>query len=261
MRGVLKIGGSVVGQTGQPNWARELRERVAAGDQVVVVHGGGSAISQELERRKLPVQFVEGQRVTSDLVLTVVLDVLRGRVNGQLVTYLEAAGVPAVGISGLDRQLLVAQPIAPVLGQVGRVTQVRPDILTAIWNLPAVPVVAPLATDGAGQMLNINGDGAAGAIAEAIGADYLVFYTETGGVRAVATDPASHRASLGLDEARQWIADEVASAGMIPKLNAGISAVEHGVKRVVIGAYQPGEGTELGIREAEHDDVENFGPH
>lgn len=245
VRGVLKIGGSVVGQSPLPVWVQELQQRLEANDQVLVVHGGGSLISDELDRRGEPVEFVEGQRVTSDQALAVVLAVLKGQVNGRLVAFLATHGIPAVGVSGIDLGLLTSETVSPRLGRVGQVTAVDPRLIEGIWQMKALPVVAPLAGDGAGGILNLNGDVAAGALAGAIGADYLVFYTDSGGVREVASDPASLRSGVSRQQALSWISDGTVSKGMIPKLKAGFSALDAGVKRVVIGGYAPGQGTDL----------------
>ncbi len=244
MRGVMKIGGSVVGQA-RPCWLDELTDRLAVDDRVVVVHGGGRLISQELGRLGEPVTFIEGQRVTTPLALEVVLGVLKGRVNGELTAYLDQRGVPAIGISGIDRGLLTARPRLSELGRVGTVETVHPGLIEGLWSLGLVPVVAPLASDGRGGILNVNGDTAAGALAGALGADYLVFYTDTGGIRQKVNDPETRVARLTAAEGLAWIDQGRASEGMIPKIRSGVAALTQGVRRVVIGGYAAGSGTEL----------------
>jgi len=245
VRGVFKIGGSVVKKTPMPIWVDELKARILAHDQIVVVHGGGSLISRELEARGEPVRFVQGQRVTSHRALTVVLSVLKGQVNGELVAYLAHQGISTVGISGIDLDLLQALPVSDQLGRVGKIHAVDLRLIEALWQAAAVPVVAPLAGDGLGGILNVNGDVAAGALAGALRADYLIYYTDSGGVREVASDPTSIRLVLHQEEAHRWIEDGTVSAGMIPKLRSGLLALDQGVSRVAIGAYRLGAGTEL----------------
>ncbi len=245
MRGVMKIGGSVVGED-RPRWLDELAARLTANDRVLVVHGGGRLISQELDRLGEPVTFIEGQRVTTSRALEVVLSVLKGKVNGELIAYLEQHGVPAIGISGIDRSLLTARPHLSQLGRVGTVEAVHPGLIEGLWSLGLVPVVAPLAADGSGGILNVNGDTAAGALASALGADYLIFYTDAGGVRRVADDPETRVARLTTAEGLTLIDQGHASEGMIPKIRSGVAALAQGVQRVAIGGYA--QGTEL-VRE------------
>lgn len=247
MRGVMKIGGSTFDLEGPPVWEDELRERVGVGDQVVLVHGGGAIISRELARLGEAVEFIDGQRVTSPTAMEVVAGVLRGRVNAELVAYLGTHGLDAVGLSGVDGQMMAGDLRDPRLGRVGRVTRVDPRLIETIWAFGAIPVVAPLAFDARGELLNVNGDTAAGAIAAAVGADWLVYYTDSGGVRREASDPATRVARLRAAEAESWIREGRAQAGMIPKLESGLAALRAGVRRVVIGALAPGQGTDLEI--------------
>jgi acetylglutamate kinase len=131
------------------------------------------------------------------------------------------------------------------LGRVGRVQSVNIELIEAIWAMGSVPVVAPLAGDGQGSFLNVNGDMAAGALAVASAADYLIFYTDSGGVRRTVENPATRVNRLSREEALAWIEDGTASSGMIPKLQSAVSALDGGVGRVVIGAYRPESGTEV----------------
>ncbi|CAB1129799.1 Acetylglutamate kinase [Candidatus Hydrogenisulfobacillus filiaventi] len=241
---VVKVGGSVLG--GADPWLEEVEAAVRSGQSVVVVHGGGAAISRAQARLQEPVRFVRGQRVTSPAALEVVVEVLSGRVNTALVAALEARGVPAVGLNGADDGLLEADPV-PELGHVGRITGGRARLLQALLHLGLVPVVAPLALDRSrpGQVLNCNGDWAAAHVAALAGADALVFYTDSGGVRSDPEDPASVVERLDAATARRWMEEGRAHTGMVPKLEAALFALEAGVGTVRVGRLSAAAGTTI----------------
>lgn len=246
VRAVLKVGGSILDgpRDNIPVWFQELQEWRATGRPAVIVHGGGPRISQALQDLGENVEFVHGQRVTTPKALDVVVQVLRGAVNTELVAALNARGVPAIGLSGVDGGLLHAVPW-PDLGSVGQIVGVSGAVLEALWSGGWVPVVAPLAGDGQGGILNCNGDFAASAIAAAIRAQVLVFYTDTGGVRRQADDPGTIVDRMRRQDIEEWIESGQASGGMIPKLRAAAAALDGGVAEVVIGrlSVSPGQAT------------------
>lgn len=236
MRAVIKIGGSVLGETA-PAWVSDLEALQRAGYAVALVHGGGPRISEVLRASDEPVTFWQGQRVTNDAALKVVVGVLAGEVNTDLVLYLKARGISAAGLSGTDGRLLQAEMAAPQLGRVGRVVAADPQLLMLLMREGYTPVMAPVASDVAtsGAALNVNGDWAAAHVAAALRADLLVFHTDVGGVRQDPQDPASTIPLLDTQACRQLVATGVAVAGMVPKLEAAVYAIEHGVGQVRIG--------------------------
>ena len=176
---VIKLGGTTIADQAQ------VLDEVAAVSRrrpVVLVHGGGKRISEWLERLGVPSKFEGGLRVTDAQSLEVAAAVLRGVVNSELVSGLRDLGVDAVGLSGVDGGLLIAERI-PELGLVASVVGLRRDLLDAILVGGQVPVVAPLARDADGIVCNVNADDVAAGIAAGLGARQLVLLTDVDGVR------------------------------------------------------------------------------
>ncbi|WP_051351355.1 acetylglutamate kinase [Sulfobacillus thermosulfidooxidans] len=247
MRVVIKVGGSVLsdGPGGSP-WMTEVQTFVAEGHQLAIVHGGGPAISESLRQTQTPIQFYQGQRVTTPEVLGHVIRILRGEMNALLVHALNRQGITAIGLSGMDGAFMVARHLPPKeLGYVGYISDVKADLLDQLWTLGFVPVIAPLApNEDHTEILNCNGDGVAEAVARHIQADLLVFYTDRGGLRTSPDPDARIVAHLTQDEIGTWIDQGKATEGMIPKLQAAQRALQGGVKQVLIGAfYDESEGT------------------
>ncbi|WP_053960803.1 acetylglutamate kinase [Sulfobacillus thermosulfidooxidans] len=240
MRVVIKVGGSVLSDgPGNSPWMREIQAFVAEGHHLVVVHGGGPAISESLRQTQTPVQFYQGQRITTPEVLGHVIRILRGEMNALLVHALNRQGITAIGLSGMDGAFMVARHLPPKeLGYVGYISHVKTDLLERLWSLGYVPVIAPLApNESHTEILNCNGDGVAEAVARHLGADLLVFYTDRGGLRTSPAPDASIVDHLSQDEISFWIEQGKATEGMIPKLQAAQRALQGGVKQVLIGAF------------------------
>jgi acetylglutamate kinase len=219
---IIKIGGSTLGahDTSLPDIATARR----AGRSLVVVHGGGATISAWLARAGLAADFVRGLRVTDAASLEIVVAVLAGLVNKQLVAGLSALGAPALGISGADSLILQAARFDEELGYVGKIVRVNPYPVEELLRLGHLPVVAPVAIDpDEGQLLNTNADTAAGELAAAMRAETLVFLTDVDGVlderREVIPKLSAH-------DAQQAIDTGVAAGGMIPKIEAAIVAAK-----------------------------------
>ncbi|MGB8264781.1 MAG: acetylglutamate kinase [Candidatus Velthaea sp.] len=243
---VLKYGGNAMAAAGPDPVLDDVAALVAAGDSVVIVHGGGPQIDAALAERGIAEPRVAGLRVTGAAARDVVEAVLCGSVNKALVRALVGRGVRAVGISGQDGGLVSAPRIGVIdgtdLGFVGDDPQVNPALLSVLLNGGFVPVVAPLALDPMSRAaLNVNADTVAGAIAGALAADVYVVITNVAGVRRDLNDPASVLDRITLAQARGFLADGTFSGGMIPKARAAIAAVEAGAKRALIGS---------GVREA-----------
>ncbi len=199
----------------------------------VLVHGGGKEISAAVERAGLPVEFVDGLRVTSPEIMEIMQRVVCGTINKRIVTALVQAGVKALGLSGLDLGLLRCEPYRPAgrdLGRVGTVTSVDGAALRALLNLGWLPVIAPVGLGMDGLSYNVNADMVAEAIAGELGSTELVFISNVPGVlvegKVIPTlTPAAVEA---------YIATGVISGGMIPKVRSALSALNRGAASVRI---------------------------
>ncbi len=229
---VVKIGGRPQADPALPAALGECWR--ASGGRLVVVHGGGDAVSELQRARGVEPRFVGGRRVTTPADLDVLRMALSGLVNKQLVAALRGAGVPAFGCSGEDGALLLATRTADTaLGAVGVPARVDAALLEALLGAARCPVVSPVSADAApaGGTLNVNGDDAAAAVAGALGAAELFFLADVPGVLVRGT-PA---AVLDADGARRLVADGTAAGGMAAKLDAALAALGAGVGRVRIG--------------------------
>ena len=224
---VVKIGGSTLG-----NNDTSLSDLVALqrqGRPVVVVHGGGPVISQWMQRQGIAPRFVNGLRVTDADSLDIVVAVLTGLVNKELVAVLHGLGARVLGFSGIDAGILQARIANPDLGFVGEISKVNPEPILAVLDGGYIPLLAPLAmhepdgTQHAGGALNINGDTVAGELAHALGASHLIFLTDVPGVM-----EANGRVVPRLDRRRAslLLRSDVVSGGMIPKLEACVRALD-----------------------------------
>jgi len=219
-RVVLKLGGRVAGDAAAE--ALALRE---AGHDVVVVHGAGPQISAELERREIPVRFVNGRRVTSADVLEVVREALLD-VNAEVCA---AIGPDAVGLVGDEIGLRAEQ--VEELGLVGDPLPFAPDAVERALAAGFVPVVAPLATHPVLGSLNVNADEAAAALAVGLGADRIVFLSDVPGVL-VDGDVV---AALPVADADRMLGDGAFEGGIVPKLTAAVRAARKGVRAEIGG--------------------------
>jgi acetylglutamate kinase len=216
-----------------PARARSLAKDVlllhSVGIRVVLVHGGGPQIDEQMARQGKAVERLNGLRVTDAEALDIVRMVLVGKINRELVSAVNALEPVAVGVAGEDGRLLEASPIDPALGFVGRVGHVRAGLLHALLDDGLVPIVSTVGADTAGQPYNVNADDAARAIAVAMGAEKLIYLTGAPGLLEDPADLQSLVHRLSAADARRRIADESVTGGMIPKLEACADAVEGGV--------------------------------
>lgn len=227
---VVKIGGAALSDT---SWLADFaRAAAAAPDPLVIVHGGGPDISSLSAQLGIGVEWHEGRRVTPPAALDVASMVLNGRINKRVVAALQTAGVDALGVSGVDGALLRASVAeGGAVGCVGRIESVRVDLLAALIALGHTVVISPISLGPDGELLNVNADDAAAAIADALAATELVFITDVPGVR----DGSVVCSSLDADEALTLIRTGVANGGMGVKLGAAVKALESGVPAVRIG--------------------------
>jgi len=234
---VVKIGGSTLGS--HDTTLADVAELARRGLRPVVVHGGGAMISDWLKRLDVPTRFERGLRVTDAASLDVVVGVLAGVVNKQLVKSLQALGCNAIGLTGADGGLLRCRIADEALGYVGEVAIVEVSVLESLIEQGVVPVVAPIGLLYEGgqpsdQLLNVNADTAAGAIAAGLGASWLVFMTDVPGVKA---DGAVVE-ELDEKRAQRLIEAGVIEGGMIPKVEACLGAAAAGTRAVIVDGRQ-----------------------
>ena len=236
---VIKYGGSAMED---PELCRQVVADIEMlklmGVRIVLVHGGGKAINAMLKRLDVPVKFKDGLRVTDDETMEAVQEVLVGHVNQQLVWALNEYGHNAVGISGADGKTLKAEPVDPDLGRVGRIREVDTNLINTILDDGYIPVVATVGC-GPDGFYNINADVAADKIAEAMGADKLIYLTDVDGLFRDFSDEDSLVAQLTRTETHELLESGTLDGGMIPKIRSVAEALDAGVSEVVIlnGTY------------------------
>ena len=200
----------------------------------VVVHGGGPQITELMQRLGKEPTFVDGRRVTDAETVDIVRMALVGKVNREVVASINQQGPYAVGLSGEDAGLITVTQRDPALGFVGDVARIEPAILERLIGQELIPVIATVGVDEAGQAYNINADTVAGAIAEAIGAEKLVYLTDVAGVYAEWPDESTLISRTDLVGLEALLAAGKAGEGMIPKLESCAHALRHGVRRAHI---------------------------
>ena len=233
---VVKFGGhAMVDPALTESFAADIALLRQVGMRPIVVHGGGPQIAQMLERLNVSTKAVDGLRITDEPTMEIVEMVLAGKINKDVVTALNKAGGTAVGLSGKDGRLLLAEKVqrddGVDLGFVGQPKHVNTAVIEAIRDAGLIPVIAPIGVDESGQGYNINADNAAGAIAAALKAERLIMLTDVDGVKDKVGELVSEirRADIaGLVE------DGTVSGGMIPKLEMCAAAVTSGVGAAVI---------------------------
>lgn len=200
----------------------------------VVVHGGGVELGDWSRRLGGEPSTVDGLRVTDPATLEVAVAVLRGVVNARLVATFVAGGAPAIGLCGADGDLLGAERFDPRLGEVGRISRVNLGLLAALADDGLIPVVAPIARGTGSELLNVNGDEVAGAIASARGGRLLLLSDVSGVLRGADAVP-----TLTVEEAESMLDDGTAAGGMQPKLRAAIAAARAGCQVAIVDGRDP----------------------
>jgi acetylglutamate kinase len=228
---VIKYGGAAMEDAAlREEFARDVVLLKYVGLNPIVVHGGGPDITEYMGRLNLPVEFVDGLRVSDADTVEVVKMVLVGKVNKDIVLRLGRHGQPAVGLCGDDGLLFrVARRPAPSgrdIGYVGRIEKVDTDVLLHVAE-DYIPVIASVGADREGQSYNVNADEAAGAVAGALGAYKVMFLTDVEGWLRDPADPATIVSEATADEVRAAL--DTVSGGMRPKLQACLSALDAGV--------------------------------
>lgn len=233
---VVKVGGSTLGE--HDTSLRDCAALHADGYPVVLVHGGGAAVTDWQQRLGATTEWIDGLRTTTAESLEVVVAVLAGLINKRLVEQLVGLGAPAVGLSGVDNGML-RSPRSQRLGLVGETPCCNPSLLQSLLQDRRLPVVAPvgLSTDDPPQTLNINADAAAGAIAQALRADSLLYLTD---VEAVLDQRGAPVPQLDAAAEQRFRAAGAIQGGMLPKLAAGRAARQGGVQVRIVDGRQPG---------------------
>ncbi len=229
---VVKFGGHAMGDAAaMASFARDIVLMKQVNLNPIIVHGGGPMINEMLERLDIKSEFVNGKRISDEATVEVVEMVLSGRVNKRIVQAINAEGGKAVGLSGKDANLMICDRAKPDLGFVGEPAEIDAGVLTDLSASGYIPVIAPLGAGRDGETLNVNGDTVAGAIAAAMKADRLLLLTDVAGVKnadgEVMTD-------ITPDIVREMIKDGTIAGGMIPKTETALTAIDGGVRAVVI---------------------------
>lgn len=239
---VMKCGGSTLAALPDA-FFKDLKDLQDQGIHPVIVHGGGPAISGNLEKLGIETEFVNGLRKTTEEVLDVVEMVLAGSINKQIVRRIQSVGGKALGLSGSDGGLIQARPVAnsAEVGWVGDVTKVDSSIITGVLEMGYMPIIAPIGVDASGQRYNINADTAAGAVASHLGVDRMIVVTDVPGILKGGS-VKKVLPSVTVQEIEDMIGTGEIYGGMIPKVRAAISCIHGKVREVVIV-----DGSEPGV--------------
>jgi acetylglutamate kinase len=248
---VVKVGGEVVASPHMAALAADVASLRAAGERVVIVHGGGPQTTELQRRLGQTPRVVGGRRITDADALEAVKMAVAGKVNVDACALLLAAGARPVGLHGASVVSAIKRPPRIVsgggpdpidFGYVGDVVSVNVELLDLLGRAGYVPVVACLGADGEGHVFNINADAVANRLAVGVGARALVLVSDVSGVMRDPTDPTTRFPRLAVAEGRRAIADGVVTGGMIPKLEESFAALAAGVAAVhVVGRLSLGD--------------------
>ena len=240
---VVKLGGSVLDE---PELERKLLTDVAfmatVGIRPVIVHGGGKAITEAMNKAGLEPQWVQGRRYTDKRVLAIAEHTLINKVNSGICGILNESGCMAMGLHSLSSCVLCAEQLKLTgengrnvdIGLVGQVRDINSELLNTLCSAAKIPVIAPIGLDRGGGKFNVNADSAAGMVAAAVKAEKLVMVSDTHGILTDLEDPASRVSSADEATVKRMIADGIISGAMLPKVEACISALDGGVKKAHI---------------------------
>ena len=232
---VVKYGGNaMINEELKHDVMRDMVLMSLIGVKVVLVHGGGPEISSMLKRVGKVSEFVDGLRVTDEETSEIVQMVLAGKINKTLVAKLELLGGRAMGICGMDGNLLKSKQVDPRLGYVGEIDKVDPTLINDLLEKGYIPVISTIGTDKTGHVYNINADTAAAAIAGALKAEALISMTDTVGLLMDPKDPSTLIRRIDLQGCEELKAQGIISGGMIPKVECCTNAIKDGVRKVFI---------------------------
>lgn len=232
---VVKYGGNAMtNETLKQAVMQDIVLLSLVGIKVVLVHGGGPEINAMLKKINKQSEFVNGLRYTDEETIDIVQMVLAGKVNKDLVQLLQRAGGKAMGLCGLDGDLIKAKQLNPDLGFVGDITEIDPDPINTALNNGYIPVVSTVASGKNGEAFNINADTAAARIAAEMGAANLILLTDIKGLLEDKDDDSTLIRVVGVSEVPYLKNQGIISGGMIPKIDCCVEAVRRGVKKTNI---------------------------
>jgi acetylglutamate kinase len=232
---VVKYGGNaMINEKLKKAVMHDLVLLTTVGIKVVLVHGGGPAINKTLDKMKIESKFVDGLRVTDKETVDVVQMVLAGKVNKDLVCQIGNLGGHAIGLSGMDGNMLKCKPLDESHGYVGEITDVNMEAVVEILNNGWIPVISTLGYDENGNCYNINADTAAAAIAGELKAEALISMTDIVGLLRDKDDESTLIHRVYISQTPALIADGIISGGMIPKIDSMTQAIRNGVKKAFI---------------------------
>jgi acetylglutamate kinase len=240
---VVKVGGSIMDD--EQTLSAILTDVVFmnyVGMQPILVHGGGKAINEAMEKAGLTPQMVQGRRYTDERTLAIAEYVLCNQINRTIVNFIQSQGCEAMGLHSLSSVVLFAEKTylqGPDnrridLGYVGEVKNVNARLLQLLVQADSIPVIATIARDEAGGTLNVNADTAAGAVAAAMKAEKLVVVSDTHGIRRDVADPDSRISHLTVDQIEEMVKEGIITSGMLPKVEACVGALRGGVNKAHI---------------------------
>ncbi len=232
---VVKYGGNaMINEDLKNKVMRDIVLLSLIGVKVVLVHGGGPEITDELNKIGKESKFVDGLRVTDKETADVVQMVLAGKINKSLVNLLQNEGGKAIGLCGMDGHMIEAKQLDEKWGYVGEITDINAQPILDVLEKGYIPVISTLGCDNEGNVYNINADTAAARIAGVLSAECLISMTDIAGICEDPKDPETLIKIINVSEAPQLIKRGIISGGMIPKVDCCVEAIRRGVKRVFI---------------------------
>ena len=232
---VIKYGGNaMINKELKESVMHDLVLLTTIGIRVVLVHGGGPEISKTLEKMNIKSEFVSGLRVTDKETANVVQMVLAGKVNKDLVCQIGNLGGHAIGLSGMDGNMIKCRPLDNTHGYVGDITEMNMDVVQEALEHGFIPVISTVGYDEEGNCYNINADTVAAAVAGKLKAEALISMTDVAGLLRDKDDESSLIHRVYISDVPALIADGIISGGMIPKIDSMTQAIREGVKRAFI---------------------------
>lgn len=232
---VVKYGGNaMINDDLKDSVMRDIVLMSLVGIKVVLVHGGGPEITNLLQKIGKKTEFVDGLRVTDEETAQVVQMILAGKINKNLVNLIQARGGKAIGLSGADGHMILAEKKDERLGYVGDITQVNTQIILDVLEKGYIPVISTVGCDKQGNVYNINADTASAKIAGELQAESLISMTDISGILKDKDDKDTLISSIDISQAKELIENGIVAGGMIPKVECCVNAINWGVKKVFI---------------------------